>query len=130
MAMRTPRSRWTPLNEKIAHLLFFALGVQTVGLLYARWALPHSGPHVVAVLLAFWCVIIGAIATTLAAETWPTAVCFALATAAAVEWPQWRYPIGSAANVMLMLNLGIIFVYQRRQLDARAREEARKRSVS
>jgi hypothetical protein len=120
IAWRTPRGRWTPLNQKMAHLLAFALCAQTVGLVYARLTLPDSGASVAAVMLAFWCVIIGAIASTLASEVWPSSVIFALGAAAALAWQEWRYLIGAATNAALIINVTAISLGQRRQLAARA----------
>ncbi|MER2559534.1 MAG: hypothetical protein ABTQ32_02375 [Myxococcaceae bacterium] len=120
MVRRTPLSRRTPLNEKIAHLLSFALVVQAAGLLYLRFGLGGIGGHVVPVLLVYWGLISGAVASVLVKEVWPTSVGFGLMAIASVHWPEWRYVLGAFANVGLIINLFVMFLSQQRQLEARA----------
>jgi hypothetical protein len=120
MVRRTPLSRRTPLNEKIAHLLSFALVVQAAGLLYLRFGLGGIGGHVVPVLLVYWGLISGAVASVLVKEVWPTSVGFGLMAIASVQWPEWRYVLGAFANVGLIINLFVMFLSQQRQLEARA----------
>ncbi len=121
---RTPPSRRTPLNEKIAHLLTFALVVQAVGLLYLRFVLGGIGGHIVPVLLVYWGFLSGSVASVLVKEIWPTSVGFGLMALASVQWPEWRYLLGACANVGLIVNLFVMFLSQRRALRERAAARA------
>lgn len=120
VARRTPIEHRTPLNQHIARLLLFGMTFQVVAALVLLVVLEVPvGDKGSAVLLAYWGLLAGVIASTLIPQVWPAVVGYFVFATLAWKQPSLRDLFGSLGNLTLFLNLLWIFTRQRRELAAR-----------
>lgn len=120
--LKIPAAEQTPLNRQIAHLLVFGMSVQALGLPFVRFGLGlELGRFAVPAMLAYWSLMCGAIAAALVRPVWPAAVGFLACGWLAFERPEWRFVVGALGNVLLLVNLAVLFRAQLRALAARER---------
>jgi hypothetical protein len=101
-------------------LLLFGMSFQVVAALVLPVVLEVPvGDKGSAVLLGYWGLLAGVIASTLIPQVWPSVIGYFLFATFAWKQPSLRDLFGSLGNLTLFLNLLWLFKRQRRELAAR-----------
>jgi hypothetical protein len=126
VALRTRPEHRTPLNQQIARVLLFGMSFQVAAAFVLLVVLEVPvGDRGSALLLGYWGLLAGVIASTLLPAVWPSVVGYFVFATVAWRWPAYRDLFGSLGNLMLFVNLVWLFRRQRRELAARGQGDSR-----
>ncbi|MDX2009132.1 MAG: serine/threonine-protein kinase [Myxococcaceae bacterium] len=120
VSRRTRPEHRTPLNQQIARLLLFGMSFQIVAALVLLVVLDvQVGDKGSALLLGYWGLLAGVIASTVLPPVWPAVIGYFVFATLAWRWPASRDLFGSLGNLMLFVNLAWLFRRQRREFAGR-----------
>jgi hypothetical protein len=110
----------TLVNLQLSRAFAFALAAQVV-LVGGLYLVDFPGRQLVSLSLGYWFVVMGVMAAALEWRLAPMVVGYALAVVASWRWPEARYQVMVAANLVSAVTVG--FIWSRRSTE---RELARR----
>jgi hypothetical protein len=98
----------TQVNLQLTRAFAFSLGAQPT-LAAALYLVNFPGQAMVTVTLTYWCIAMGMMAAALEWRLAPMVVGYVVAAVASWRWPDSRYQLMAAANLVSAVNAGFIW---------------------
>lgn len=110
---RRLRALDTPLNRQLVATLAFAMGAQGGTLITLHLAHVNLGTLLVPVLMGYWFIISGVVASSVLPAVWLSSAGYLLAAIGAAVWPEYAHGFSVFGNVVFCANSAFIFRQQK-----------------